>query len=258
MNVPWLVIQLAIFWNERAQKELKVGNDTPLLLQSVGYRLNGEIFRMGMEMMNGQYSQLHVVPSGSNSYVLSQPHSKPPGMFVQSWVQLWDGITHSSSSEVKKNQQKTNTWMRVRKKSKSINKFSSKRTVIVKQTKFHSKVTIKYVLMLSGLRKSYWKTTLYGPLKKIWLYFLFTHPQIHWAQHKFVYLGLFQNRTKEILIMNRISTPGAYCIKLWPDEKTQVKSVNSGKHNFTIDFTVGKKQLWLKLPKFFSGKSFMQ
>ena len=42
---------------------------------------------------------------------------------------------------------------------------------------------------------------------------------------------------------------GAYCIKLLPLDKNRVKSENSGKHNFTIDFAIGKKT---------SGKSFMQ
>ena len=45
--------------------------------------------------------------------------------------------------------------------------------------------------------------------------------------------------------------------KTFTGEKTLVKSENSGKHEFTIDFNIGRK-LRLKLPEFFSGKSFMQ
>ena len=44
--------------------------------------------------------------------------------------------------------------------------------------------------------------------------------------------------------------PGAYCIKLLPEPeiKTQVKSENSGKHNFAIDCTIGEN--WLKITSF--------
>ena len=45
--------------------------------------------------------------------------------------------------------------------------------------------------------------------------------------------------------------------KTFTGEKTLVKSEISGKHEFTIDFTAGRK-LWLKYPEFFSGKYFMQ
>ena len=36
-------------------------------------------------------------------------------------------------------------------------------------------------------------------------------------------------------------TPEAHCINLLPEKKTLVKSENSGKHEFTIDFTIGRK-----------------
>ena len=44
--------------------------------------------------------------------------------------------------------------------------------------------------------------------------------------------------------------------KTFTGEKALVKSENSGKHNLTIHFTIGKNRL--KLPEFFSGKCFMQ
>ena len=44
----------------------------------------------------------------------------------------------------------------------------------------------------------------------------------------------------------RNCTPGAHCIKFLSGEITPVKYENSGKHDFTIDFTIGKKNLWLK------------
>ena len=34
---------------------------------------------------------------------------------------------------------------------------------------------------------------------------------------------------------------GAYCIKLLPEKKTLVKSENSDKHEFTIEFTIGRQ-----------------
>ena len=44
---------------------------------------------------------------------------------------------------------------------------------------------------------------------------------------------------------------------IFTGEKILVKSENSGKHELTIDFTIGRK-LRLKFPEFFSGKRFMQ
>ena len=56
--------------------------------------------------------------------------------------------------------------------------------------------------------------------------------------------------------MKYIYWSGAHCIKLLPEIKL-VKFENSGKHEFTIDFTTGRT-LRLKITSVFSGKSFMQ